>query len=170
MAARALFPQEPCDAIMDVMERAFDPVFGEAWNRRQVADALVLGTCRYALIDREGTIGDAVSEPCVGFYLSRTACDEEELLLFAVAPEMRGKGFGRRLLEHFVASAQKRDAVKVFLEMRRGNSAAHLYEQCDFRSVGVRPAYYHGKDGIRRDAVTYALNLRANIQRDRPQE
>ncbi|MEO0057507.1 MAG: hypothetical protein RIT17_960, partial [Pseudomonadota bacterium] len=34
----------PCpatiDRIMAVMEAAFDPAYGEAWNRRQVADAL----------------------------------------------------------------------------------------------------------------------------------
>ena len=30
------------DQIMAIMEAAFDPQWGEAWNRRQVEDALLL--------------------------------------------------------------------------------------------------------------------------------
>ena len=42
------------DRIMDVMMAAFDPAYGEAWNRRQVEDALALGNCRYGLVDSDG--------------------------------------------------------------------------------------------------------------------
>ena len=54
MAARAWPEFDPLDAIMAVMESAFDPAYGEAWNRRQVSDALLLGTCRHMLIDPDG--------------------------------------------------------------------------------------------------------------------
>ena len=39
---------------MAVMNAAFDPAFGEAWNRRQVEDALLLGQSHYALLAAHG--------------------------------------------------------------------------------------------------------------------
>ena len=84
MAAQPLWPDDPVDAIMGVMEHAFDPGFGEAWNRRQVADALVLGTSRHALIAPDGAIGQTPRDRTAGFLLARRALDDEELLLFAI--------------------------------------------------------------------------------------
>lgn len=155
MAAAPAYPDDPVDAIMAVMERAFDPEFGEAWNRRQVSDALLLGTCNYVLIGSDGRIGPDLEGAAAGFYLARRVLDEEELLLFAVDPAMRGRGLGNALLRHFVASAEERGAARVFLEMRRGNPAEHLYTRHGFRSVGLRPAYYRGRGGARLDAVSF---------------
>jgi len=154
MAAQPIQPFDPVDAIMWVMERAFDPAFGEAWNRRQVSDALLLGTCDHALIDHVGEIGEAPPGQPAGFYLSRRAVDEEEFLLFAIAPEFRGRGLGRDLLAYFVGQARARGSQRLFLEMRRGNPALALYERLGFRSVGIRPGYYHGAAGVRIDAIT----------------
>jgi ribosomal-protein-alanine N-acetyltransferase len=156
MAARAWPDADPVDAIMAVMERAFDPAFGEAWNRRQVADALVLGTSRHMLIAADGTIAEFVDE-AAGFYLTRSVLEEEELLLFAVAPQFRGRGLGTALLEQFLSSARARGIKRVFLEMRRSNTAAALYEKFGFRPVGERPSYYRGSDGHRLDAISYEL-------------
>ena len=158
MAARAWPESDPVDAIMAVMERAFDPAFGEAWNRRQVADALVLGTCRHMLIALDGTIGEFVDE-AAGFYLARSVIDEEELLLFAVAPQFRGRGLGTALFEQFLSSARARGIKRLFLEMRRSNTAAALYENFGFRPVGERPSYYRGSDGRSLDAISYELVL-----------
>ena len=156
MAARAWPDTDPVDAIMAVMERAFDPAFGEAWNRRQVTDALVLGTSRHVLIAADGTIAEFVDE-AAGFYLTRSVLEEEELLLFAVAPQFRGRGLGTALLEQFLSSARARGIKRVFLEMRRSNTAAALYEKFGFRPVGERPSYYRGSDGRRLDAISYEL-------------
>jgi [ribosomal protein S18]-alanine N-acetyltransferase len=158
MAARAWPESDPVDAIMAVMERAFDPAFGEAWNRRQVADALLLGTSRHMLIAIDGTIGEHVEE-AAGFYLTRSVLDEEELLLFAIMPEFRGRGLGTALLEQFLSSARLREIKRVFLEMRRSNTAASLYEKFGFRPVGERPSYYRGSDGRSLDAISYELVL-----------
>lgn len=161
MAARAWPETDPVDAIMGVMERAFDPAFGEAWNRRQVSDALILGTCRHMLIAPDATIGESVYE-AAGFYLARSVIDEEELLLFAVAPEFRGCGLGTALLEQFISSARARGIRRLFLEMRRNNAAASLYEKFGFRPIGERPSYYRGSGGRSLDAITYELVLRLN--------
>ena len=155
MAAQPLWPDDPVDAIMQVMERAFDPRFGEAWNRRQVADALVLGTSRHALIAPDGSIGEDPGEQTAGFLLARRVIDEEELLLFAIDPAWRRRGLGSVLLDHFCQCAATNGMVRIFLEMRDGNPAARLYGSHGFHQVGKRPGYYRGADGIRHDALTY---------------
>ena len=162
MAALPLFPDDPIDAIMEVMGRAFEPQFGEAWNRRQVSDALVLGTCRYGLIAHDGTIGEQRGATTAGFFLSRQILDDEELLLFAVDRACRRRGLGGQLLDQFCVSAARRGVCRIFLEMRDGNPAALLYESRGFQQVGKRPAYYRGNDGARHDALTYQRILAAS--------
>ena len=160
MAALPLWPDEPVEAIMQVMARAFDPQFGEAWNRRQVADALVLGTCRHGLIAHDGTFADTIGGEArgattVGFFLARQALDDEELLLFAIDRAWRQRGLGGRLLDNFCATAARHGTRRIYLEMRDGNPAASLYESRGFQQVGKRPAYYRGKDGAQYDALTF---------------
>ena len=163
MAAVPLFPDDPIDAIMRVMGCAFEPQFGEAWNRAQVTNALILSTCRYGLIAHDGKIGDQRGRITAGFFLSRQAIDEEELLLFAVDRAFRRQGLGGRLLDHFCASAATRGVRRIFLEMRGGNPAARLYESRDFHQVGKRPAYYRGVDGTQHDALTFQRVLDPRI-------
>lgn len=151
-------PPDPVDRIMVVMEAAFDPQYGEAWNRRQVSDALLFGNCHYGLIAPDGSEINEFCESQVetaGFYLSRTTLDEEELLLFAVTPNHRGKRLGHTLLERMIESAAKRGVTRIFLEMRHGNPAGFLYAAHDFHQVGIRPKYYRTPDGQRIDAISH---------------
>ncbi|MFC4296107.1 GNAT family N-acetyltransferase [Novosphingobium tardum] len=151
-------PADPVDQIMDVMARAFDPAFGEAWNRRQVSDALLLGNCRYGIVGFDGAPCAAGTEPA-GFFLSRTAFDEEELLLIAVDPRFRRKGLGAALLAQFMEEAAARGSRSLFLEMRSNNPAAALYEAHGFRPVGKRPSYYRLADGGKLDAISYRRDV-----------
>lgn len=144
-------PADHLDQIMAVMESAFDPVFGEAWNRRQVEDALLLGNCNYGLV--------MVGADCAGFYLARNGFGEIELLLLAVAPQHRRRGFARQLLEDFATFARDRNAERLLLEMRDGNPAEHLYRQFGFEPIGTRKNYYKLTDGLRGDAITFAKPL-----------
>ena len=146
------------DRIMAVMEAAFDPAFGEAWTRGQVADALLLPTTHYLLAGRDGRAPRS-GEPAAGFALSRGAADEEELLLIAVDPRHRGRGAGAVLLERFAAEARARGAERLFLEMREGNRAESLYRRHGFESVGRRRAYYRRGTGLPLDAITFARGL-----------
>jgi ribosomal-protein-alanine N-acetyltransferase len=140
---------------MAVMTAAFDSSFGEAWSRRQVEDALVIGNCHYGLIDAAGGV-PGEDHPAAGFYLSRTGVEEEELLLLAVDPAARRCGLGAVLLDRFASAARKRGALRLLLEMRRGNPAEELYLRFGFNVVGARPNYYRAPDGSRIDAVTMA--------------
>ncbi len=148
---------DPVEAIMAVMAQAFDPAWGEAWNRRQVSDALVLPGCNFAVIDDAGAIGGG-GDPA-GFYLTRAAFDEEELLLIAVIPDQRGKGLGATLLDHCVAAAKARGARRLFLEMRSGNGAESLYSTRGFNRIGMRRDYYRSAQGTRIDAITFACDI-----------
>lgn len=150
--------RDPVDQIMEVMQLAFDPAYGEAWNRRQVSDALGIGNTHYLLLDA-GRKPPADGEPAAGFVLSRQAIDEEELLLIGVRPEFRRRGIASSLIERLIADAVPRRVRKLFLEMREGNPAEQLYRQHGFVPVGRRRNYYNrGKiRGI--DAITFARDL-----------
>lgn len=144
-------PADDIDLIMAVMTAAFDPAYGEAWTRRQVEDALLTGNCHYGLAMHQGH--------CAGFYLTRSAFDEEELLLLAVSPQFRRKGIGQLLIDRFRQEASQRGAVRLFLEMRRGNPAESLYLRNNFKPVGLRPNYYRTSQGDRIDAITFTSEI-----------
>jgi len=145
---------EHVDAIMAVMEAAFDPKWGEAWNRRQVEDALALPNT-FALICKN----EVKRVDTTGFLITRHAPGEEELLLIAVHPKYRRQGFAQHLLRRLTASARARGASRIFLEMRENNTAAKLYENFGFEPIGRRRSYYLLSDGSRMDAITYGLSI-----------
>jgi len=153
MTARA--ETDDLDRIMAVMDAAFPPEYCEAWSRRQVEDALLLGHCHYLLAGPDGDAPVPGGETA-GFALSRSTFGEEELLLFAVAPEFRRRGVGDRLLTRFAEAARSRDNLCLLLEMRRGNTAEALYRRHGFEPVGVRSQYYRTLGGERIDAITFA--------------
>jgi len=144
-------PDDHIDLMMAVMATAFDPAFGEAWNRRQVEDALLLGNCHYGLA--------MAGADCAGFYLARNGFGEVELLLLAVDPLHRRSGYARQLLQDLAAFAHERNAERLLLEMRDGNPAEHLYRQFGFEVIGTRKNYYQRPDGSRGDAITFAKPL-----------
>jgi len=148
---------DPVGLIMEVMDAAFDPDWGEAWNRRQVEDALMIGNCHYLLANEAGE--PVESGAAAGFLLARQAADEEELLLIAVSPGSRRKGIASELLERFVSDARKRGTTRIFLEMREGNPAAEFYCKHEFNAVGRRPNYYNRGRITGIDAITFVRLL-----------
>jgi ribosomal-protein-alanine N-acetyltransferase len=149
--------QDRLDSIMAVMEMAFDPAFGEAWTRRQVSEALAMRGTHCLLAGPDGLEPSPGAE-VAGFALSRNVLDEEELLLLAVTPALRGRGIGQRLLGRFVEAAKARGATRLFLEMREGNKAESLYRAAGFVNVGHRRHYYRRGHGAPMDAITFGLS------------
>jgi ribosomal-protein-alanine N-acetyltransferase len=149
------------DRIMAVMSSAFDPEFCEAWTRRQVEDALVLGNCHYLLAGPGGSLitPDMAVNATTGFAMTRSSFEEEELLLIAVVPDARRQGIGDQLLARFAADAKQRGATRLLLEMRRGNTADALYRRHQFVPVGLRKNYYRTLGGPRVDAITFARDI-----------
>jgi [ribosomal protein S18]-alanine N-acetyltransferase len=154
--------QDDIDQIMELMQASFDPAYGEAWTRRQVSDALLMGNlvgnCRYLLANDTGNQPSA-DEQVAGFTLSRQVLDEEELLLLAVRPDARRRGVASRLITRLVNSAAEAGVSTLFLEMREGNSAEILYKSVGFSAIGRRRSYYRFADGSQADAITFKLEF-----------
>lgn len=133
-------------AVMRVMEAAFDAAYGEAWSAAQLLTLFALPSARVAV----AWDGDRAC----GFSAARMAGPESELLLLAVDPADRGRGIGQRLMDDWQAWAAEQGAEDYFLEMRADNDAIHLYARAGFSECGRRAAYYRGRDGVMRDAIT----------------
>lgn len=136
---------------MPVMARAFEPQFGEAWTTSQCTGVLAMPGAQLLI---------ARAPDPVGFALIRTVIDEAELMLLAVAPELREQGIGRALLQNSIDLVTASGVTSYFLEVRSDNPAIILYQNLGFSQVGVRRDYYRGLDGHHRDALTYRLSLR----------
>lgn len=138
-------------AVMTVMTAAFDPAYGEAWNRGQCLGILTLPDVWLSL-----AFTGPETEGAAGFALSRLLVDEVELLLLAVDPAQRRRGIGRALLDRELAAAATRGARRLLLEMREGNPAIALYRSAGFGEIGRRRGYYRGLHGALFDAITLA--------------
>lgn len=147
------------DGIMQVMETAFDPAYGEAWNRRQISDALAMPNTHALLVDPDGNLIENRNSDPAGFVLTRAAPGEEELLLIAVKPGFRKRGLAKVLIDHLFIAARQRGAQRIYLEMRRGNPAVHLYRKVGFEPIGERPNYYRMVNGDRIDAITFGRSI-----------
>lgn len=140
------------DAVMQVMEAAFGTTYGEAWTRSQCAGILPMAGVSL-MVARDGESGDTL-----GFSLFRNVADDAELLLLAVRPDRHRQGIGTLLLDDFLASASRKGAARVHLEVRDGNPAVDMYRASGFAPVGRRRNYYHAPNGRRFDAITLARN------------
>lgn len=150
------------DRIMTVMATAFEPAYGEAWNRRQIAEALAMPNTHALVVDADGVpISDDPAQAVspAGFVLTRHVLDEEELLLIAVLPGVRRRGVGAALIQHMFTQATARGITRIFLEMRRGNPAIHLYSKFGFEPIGERRNYYRMANGERVDAITFGRSI-----------
>lgn len=137
--------------IMDIMQRSFSPVYGEAWNEQQCLSMLVPQINELFLISLKGSL--------VGFTITRTVLDEQELLMIAVDPLSHQKGIGRIIIEYLFESAVNRKITSIFLEVRENNPAQRLYEKMGFEKIGHRVDYYHGQNNQKYAAITYKKNL-----------
>jgi ribosomal-protein-alanine N-acetyltransferase len=144
-------------AVMQVMEAAFDPAYGEAWSRAQLLTLFALPSARVCLA-WDGEF------PC-GFSAARIAGPESELLLLAVDPAWRGRGVGAQLMADWQAWATAAGVEDYFLEMRADNDAVHLYQRSGFSECGRRKDYYRGNDGMIRDAITMRRSSGSGITR-----
>lgn len=131
-------------------ETAFEPHFREAWTEAQIAALLATAGAWFDL----GFDGSRLA----AFAMSRQTFEDVELLLCAVAPDLRGRGEGRRLMAAVVESARARGARRLFLEVRSSNLAAlSLYTSSGFKPEGRRPGYYRTLSGESIDAITLSL-------------
>ena len=86
----------------------------------------------------------------LGYICAMQVLDEGHILNVAVAPEARGKGIGKLLVERVLADCRAAGAAFVSLEVRVSNhSAIELYRRIGFVECGRRKKYYeNGEDAI----------------------
>jgi ribosomal-protein-alanine N-acetyltransferase len=129
-----LFDAETGDA--DALAALHVQCFPDPWD----APAIL------ALLATPGTF--AYVEPD-GFVMARVVADEAEILTLAVAPNARGRGLGRILMQAAAAHAQDQGAQTLFLEVGTENPPAlALYTGLGFAKVGARKGYYSGRDAL----------------------
>lgn len=127
-------------------------LFGsDAWSREMLREELAGANRRYiVLVDADDSIRGYAGLLVLG--------TDGDIQTIAVAPELRGAGHGRAVMNELLDEAARRGASQVFLEVRADNPPARdLYASLGFAEIGVRPGYYQ-PEGI--DAVVMQLQLK----------
>jgi [ribosomal protein S18]-alanine N-acetyltransferase len=107
--------------------------------------------------EREDVKPDEAAQSLLGFLVARRMQTEWELENIVVAPSVRRRGIGRRLLAELVAQARAGGGTSMFLEVRKSNHGARmLYEQSGFVEAGFRKNYYSSPS---EEAVLYKLEI-----------
>ena len=143
-------PDHRAEAIaVNIMERAFDPAFGEAWTASQLAGFMTMPGVRLAIARME--------RAHLGFSLCRRVFDEAELLLIATDPTWQNRGIGSALLDDVIRFARKSGVASLHLEVRENNPALELYARHGFENVHRRVNYYRGAGRNSYDALSLRL-------------
>lgn len=138
---------EDLDAIWAIESAVFG---NEAWSREMMREELSADHRTYLAL--EGQAGELL-----GYGGLLAVGTEGDIQTIALAPEVRGAGQGRRLMNALLDAAVDRGVREVFLEVRADNPVARgLYASLGFVEIGVRPRYYQ-PDGI--DAVVMKLTM-----------
>ena len=115
------------------IERA---AFSDPWSLRSFREALDSAAVYFACARRD-------DGGVLGYVVAWFVADQGEIANIAVAPDHRGQGVGRMLLDAALGEAGARGISAVFLEVRDSNQRAReLYASRGFEEVGRRRRYY----------------------------
>ena len=99
-----------------------------------------------------------------GFGLMQYGEDMAHLLLLAVLPATRRRGYGRALLAWLEKTALVAGIGEVHVEVRLGNSGARrFYTRLGYREMGRLKGYYQGRE----DALRLQKDLWCRVAADR---
>ncbi len=113
--------------------------FSTPWSAEAFRAELTTNSlARYLVLEEENQIA------AYGGYWQ--ILDEGHITNIAVSPKRRGKGYGRKLLEHLIQDARDLGVGHMTLEVRRSNAPAiALYKAFGFTVEGVRENYYQAE-------------------------
>ena len=128
-------------------------VFAEdPWTPYMIAEELSSPASRY-WIATDGS-GDVV-----GYGGAKVGGDQADVMTIGVAPQARGRGVGRAILDALLDWARQAGAAEIFLDVRPSNEGAiALYNSRGFVEIGRRPRYF-------RNPVEEAVEMRAPLTR-----
>ena len=122
--------------------------FKTPWTQEMVLSEMKEPISHFTVAEQGGVV--------IGYFGYLHILDELHILNVAVAPDFRGRGIGKRLLDRLVEEARALSVRAVTLEVRESNhTAIRLYERTGFALAGVRPHYYTDKE----NALIYWLEL-----------
>ncbi len=132
--------------VMEIERQAYE----YPWSLGNFRDCLGAGyRCRIVEID--GVIQ--------GYSLVLIGAREAHILNLCIHSTLRGRGYGRRLLQEQLDALTEYEVDMVLLEVRPSNlSAIALYESLGFNELGRRKGYYPAAEG-REDALIMARQL-----------
>jgi len=128
-----LRPLAPGDlpAVLGIEEESF----AVPWRARTFRGLFLRDDVDLVAAERGGAL--------VGYAICWSVADQSELGNLAVAPEARGTGVGRALLDAALDRVRLRGVRECFLEVRESNRRAQrLYRKAGFEVVGHRRRYY----------------------------
>lgn len=132
--------------------RTFDSPWTEGMFRQEVSDTYL---SRPWVAVENGRV--------VGYVISWFLREEVHLLNIAIDGTRRGRGYGRRMMQHLIDEAMRGGRELITLEVRESNTPARrLYDSFGFRVIGRRREYYQDN---REDAVVMLLDLRGGGSR-----
>ena len=135
-----------------------DAAFPIGWSADDLAGLVAAPTVITRIVRPLSWFGRGRIE---GFIMVRLAGDEGEVLTVAVAPKVRGRGYGTRLLDDALMALRQKGVRAVFLEVAESNAAAlTLYRRRGFAEVGERRAYAARADGGRERALVMRREYR----------
>jgi ribosomal-protein-alanine N-acetyltransferase len=116
--------------------------FQRGWGEDEIHQLLISST----VVAHRAMVGKMMAgETMAGFILSRMTTGEAEILSIAIAPDWRGRGLARPLLDLNLRRLAGLGTRKVFLEVDKNNAPARaLYQRAGFYEVGQRQGYYQG--------------------------
>lgn len=119
-------------------------IFLFPWSLQNFADSIHTGyICQ--VLEQDDTI--------FGYSIMMTGPDEAHLLTIGIAAHWQGKGWGEKLLQHFIQLARQQKKKSILLDVRESNQgAARLYRRMGFQQIAKRKGYYPAMCG-REDAI-----------------
>ena len=91
----------------------------------------------------------------IGYIMARYIDLETNIINFVIDDKFKAKGFGEKLLNHFLANIKSKTSV--FLEVKEGNfRAIKLYQKAGFREIASRNNYYgSGQNALIMKTIKY---------------
>jgi ribosomal-protein-alanine N-acetyltransferase len=120
---------------LDEVARLEKICFSDPWSRKCFEEELEQQFCMPLVIMRDGRI--------VGYASLWHVEEQMEIANFAVSPEHRRRGIGRRLMQEVLLESKEKGCTSVVLSVRESNlPAENLYREFGFKEVGRRKRYY----------------------------
>lgn len=133
---------EDIPKVLEVDEKSFTKV----WNEGMFSDEINKEYADYF-------VAEVVNE-IIAYGGIWSIYETAELMRIAVAPDHRGHGIAKAIIERMITCAKSHGCERMMLEVRESNhSARELYKRCGFCEISIRKGYYDGEDAVIMEAT-----------------